>query len=190
MNLSRPTRWPTTRRSRWGACKPHARHFGERELAIRAFVRKTTSRSCHLLAAGGRKLSRHLVQDGQEGARETRLRPTAKRPPDCGAGARGFRGRRIGGRRGPAHAAAFLYDLTELQRHANRLYGFTAQRTLELARPLRAPQAAQLSAHDSPPPFAGCGRTLPRVVAAVQAPYRELLAPGTGDAPAGKAIRR
>jgi DNA topoisomerase-3 len=29
-----------------------------------------------------------------------------------------------------------LYDLTELQRHANRLYGFTAQRTLELAQAL------------------------------------------------------
>jgi len=86
----------------------------------------------------------------------------------------------------PAHAAAFLYDLTELQRHANRLYGFTAQRTLELARPLRAPQAAQLSAHRQPPPFAGCGPTLPRVVAAVQAPYRELLAPGTGERPLGR----
>ena len=29
-----------------------------------------------------------------------------------------------------------LYDLTELQRHANRLYGFSAQRTLELAQAL------------------------------------------------------
>src|SRR6185503_15657852 len=30
----------------------------------------------------------------------------------------------------------FLYDLTELQRHANRLYGFTAQRTLQIAQEL------------------------------------------------------
>ena len=29
-----------------------------------------------------------------------------------------------------------LYDLTELQRHANRLFGFSAQRTLELAQAL------------------------------------------------------
>ena len=29
-----------------------------------------------------------------------------------------------------------LYDLTELQRHANRLYGFSAQKTLELAQAL------------------------------------------------------
>ena len=30
-------------------------------------------------------------------------------------------------------APPMLYDLTELQRHANRLYGFSAQRTLDLA---------------------------------------------------------
>ena len=29
-----------------------------------------------------------------------------------------------------------LYDLTELQRHANRLYGYSAQKTLELAQAL------------------------------------------------------
>ena len=29
-----------------------------------------------------------------------------------------------------------LYDLTELQRHANRLYGFSAKRTLDLAQAL------------------------------------------------------
>ena len=33
-------------------------------------------------------------------------------------------------------APPLLYDLTELQRHANRLYGFSAQRTLELAQAL------------------------------------------------------
>ena len=41
-----------------------------------------------------------------------------------------------------------LYDLTELQRHANRLFGFSAQKTLDTrAGPLRTPQADQLSAH-------------------------------------------
>jgi DNA topoisomerase-3 len=30
----------------------------------------------------------------------------------------------------------FLYDLTELQRHANRLFGFSAQKTLDLAQAL------------------------------------------------------
>jgi DNA topoisomerase III len=29
-----------------------------------------------------------------------------------------------------------FYDLTELQRHANRLYGFSAQKTLDIAQAL------------------------------------------------------
>ena len=33
-------------------------------------------------------------------------------------------------------APPLLYDLTELQRHANRLYGFSAQKTLETAQAL------------------------------------------------------
>ena len=33
-------------------------------------------------------------------------------------------------------APPLLYDLTELQRHANRLYGFSAQTTLDLAQKL------------------------------------------------------
>src|SRR5690606_27269875 len=32
--------------------------------------------------------------------------------------------------------APLLYDLTELQRHANRLYGMSAQRTLQVAQEL------------------------------------------------------
>jgi DNA topoisomerase-3 len=33
-------------------------------------------------------------------------------------------------------APLLLYDLTELQRHANRLFGFSAQHTLEVAQAL------------------------------------------------------
>ena len=33
-------------------------------------------------------------------------------------------------------APPLLYDLTELQRHANRLFGFSAQKTLDLAQAL------------------------------------------------------
>ena len=55
-------------------------------------------------------------------------------------------------------APPLLYDLTELQRHANRLFGFSAQKTLDLAQALyETPQAHQLSAHRQPPPLAGCG---------------------------------
>ena len=47
-----------------------------------------------------------------------------------------------------------LYDLTELQRHANRLYGMSAQRTLDVAQTLYEKQKApQLSPHRQPPPL-------------------------------------
>ncbi|QSQ28414.1 DNA topoisomerase 3 [Pyxidicoccus parkwayensis] len=80
-----------------------------------------------------------------------------------------------------------LYDLTELQRHANRLYGFSAQRTLEVAQALYEkhkllsyPRTA--SRHLS----RTVADTLPEVVNAIRAPYEEDLAPGTGGRPLGK----
>ncbi|MFB1482398.1 DNA topoisomerase 3 [Corallococcus sp. RDP092CA] len=80
-----------------------------------------------------------------------------------------------------------LYDLTELQRHANRLFGFSAQRTLEVAQALYEkhkllsyPRTA--SRHLSQT----VADTLPEVVHAIQAPYQEDLAPGTGERPLGK----
>ncbi|MBN8229702.1 DNA topoisomerase 3 [Corallococcus macrosporus] len=80
-----------------------------------------------------------------------------------------------------------LYDLTELQRHANRLFGFSAQRTLEVAQALYEkhkllsyPRTA--SRHLSQT----VADTLPEVVRAIQAPYHEDLAPGTGERPLGK----
>jgi len=80
-----------------------------------------------------------------------------------------------------------LYDLTELQRHANRLYGFSAQRTLEVAQALYEkhkllsyPRTA--SRHLS----RTVADTLPEVVNAIRAPFEENLAPGTGSRPLGK----
>ncbi|RKG77123.1 DNA topoisomerase III [Corallococcus exercitus] len=80
-----------------------------------------------------------------------------------------------------------LYDLTELQRHANRLFGFSAKHTLEVAQALYEkhkllsyPRTA--SRHLS----ATVADTLPEVVRAIQAPYQEDLAPGTGERPLGK----
>ncbi|MHB8879752.1 MAG: ISAs1 family transposase, partial [Myxococcaceae bacterium] len=75
-----------------------------------------------------------------------------------------------------------LYDLTELQRHANRLYGFSAQKTLELAQSLYEvhklisyPRTASRHLSDA------VAQTLPDVVRAIRAPYEEALAPGTGE---------
>ncbi|HRG97537.1 MAG TPA: DNA topoisomerase 3, partial [Polyangiaceae bacterium] len=80
-----------------------------------------------------------------------------------------------------------LYDLTELQRHANRLFGFTAQRTLEVAQDLyekhklisypRTDSRHLPTAHEP---------LLPAIVAAIAAPYAGLLAEGTGARSLGR----
>ncbi len=79
-----------------------------------------------------------------------------------------------------------LYDLTELQRDANRLYGFSAARTLELAQALyEVHKALSYPRTDSRHLTADVARTLPRLVGAVSAPYKRHLAPGTGQRPLG-----
>ncbi|MEZ5399509.1 MAG: DNA topoisomerase 3 [Bryobacteraceae bacterium] len=80
-----------------------------------------------------------------------------------------------------------FYDLTELQRHANRLYGFSAQRTLEAAQALyEKHKLISYPRTDSRHLSADVARTLPKVTAAVRAPYEEMLAEGTGERPLGK----
>ncbi len=80
-----------------------------------------------------------------------------------------------------------LYDLTELQRHANRLFGFSAQHTLDVAQSLyERHKLISYPRTDSRHISADIGRTLPRVVNAMSGPYREFLAPGTGERPLSK----
>jgi DNA topoisomerase-3 len=80
-----------------------------------------------------------------------------------------------------------LYDLTELQRHANRLFGFTAQRTLDLAQALyERHKVLSYPRTDSRHLSSSIAETLPAVVAAIAPPYRALLAEGTGVAPLGR----
>jgi DNA topoisomerase-3 len=80
-----------------------------------------------------------------------------------------------------------LYDLTELQRHANRLYGFSAQKTLDTAQALyERHKLISYPRTDSRHLSEDVARTLPRVVQAIAAPYREQLAPGTGERPLGR----
>jgi DNA topoisomerase III len=79
-----------------------------------------------------------------------------------------------------------LYDLTELQRHANRLFGFTAQRTLEIAQSLyERRKLISYPRTDSRHISRTVAETLPAIVRAIAEPYRELLAEGTGEAPLG-----
>jgi DNA topoisomerase-3 len=79
-----------------------------------------------------------------------------------------------------------LYDLTELQRHANRLYGFTAQRTLDLAQALyEKRKLISYPRTDSRHLSKAIAGTLPAIVLAVSPPYGALVAPGTGASPLG-----
>src|SRR2546422_319333 len=80
-----------------------------------------------------------------------------------------------------------LYDLTELQRHANRLFGFSAQKTLDLAQALY--ERHKLTSYprtDSRHLSRDVAVTLRQVVQTIEAPYREYLAAGTGEQPLGR----
>ncbi|MBM3793660.1 MAG: DNA topoisomerase III [Acidobacteria bacterium] len=81
-------------------------------------------------------------------------------------------------------APPLLYDLTELQRHANRLYGFSAQKTLEVAQALyERHKLLSYPRTDSRHLSADVAKTLPGIVAAVSGPYQMHLAPGAGTRP-------
>jgi DNA topoisomerase III len=86
-------------------------------------------------------------------------------------------------------APPLLYDLTELQRHANRLYGFSAQRTLDLAQLLYEKyKLISYPRTDSRHLSADVATTLPRIVHAIHAPYSALIAPGTGERALGRRV--
>lgn len=77
-----------------------------------------------------------------------------------------------------------LYDLTELQRHANRLYGFSAQATLDIAQKLyEHHKLISYPRTDSRHLSAAVAETLGAVTAAIAAPFRGELALGTGQRP-------
>ena len=77
-----------------------------------------------------------------------------------------------------------LYDLTELQRHANRLYGFSAQRTLDVAQALyEKHKLISYPRTDSRHLSSEMAENLPSIVQAVSAPYAAQLAEGTGSRP-------
>src|SRR6476619_2781599 len=79
-----------------------------------------------------------------------------------------------------------LYDLTELQRHANRLFGFSAQKTLDTAQALyERHKLISYPRTDSRHLSQDVAQTLPKVIGAIAGRYREHLAPGTGERPLG-----
>ncbi len=80
-----------------------------------------------------------------------------------------------------------LYDLTELQRHANRLFGFSAQHTLDTAQALyERHKLISYPRTDSRHLSQDVAATLPRIVQTIAGPYQDHLAPGTGEKPLGR----
>jgi DNA topoisomerase-3 len=80
-----------------------------------------------------------------------------------------------------------LYDLTELQRHANRLFGFSAQKTLDTAQALyERHKLISYPRTDSRHLSQDVAGTLPQIVKGIEVPFREQLAPGTGERPLGR----
>jgi DNA topoisomerase-3 len=123
--------------------------------------------------------------------------PTAetKRLPADGAEAKRVVGRALTGRAEVESAKAetrrvpapLLYDLTDLQRHANRLYGMSAKETLATTQSLyEEKKLLSYPRTDSRHLSADVAATLPTVVEAIAASYREQLAPGTGERPLSK----
>ena len=79
-----------------------------------------------------------------------------------------------------------LYDLTELQRHANRLYGMSAQRTLDVAQTLyEKKKLLSYPRTDSRHLSESVAATLPAIVQAIAGRHPAHLAPGTGTRPLG-----
>ena len=77
-----------------------------------------------------------------------------------------------------------LYDLTELQRHVNRVHGFSAQRTLDAAQSLyEKHKLLSYPRTDSRHLSTEVAKSLPEVVNAISAPYRASLAEGTAERP-------
>ena len=163
----------------------------ERELAIRRFVPEDYLEVVATFHPKGTP-----KQNTYQGTwvRERGAENAARLPPD------GEEARRIEARARTGQAAIesiesenqrmpppALYDLTELQRHANRLYGFSAQKTLDLAQALyEKHKLISYPRTDSRHLSQDVERTLPRIVKVIQAPYAQSLAPGTGERPLGR----
>src|ERR1017187_6098028 len=175
----------------------------ERELAVRRFVPEdylevaATFRPSGAPQAGtdqGTRFRQRATAADTAGADKESPAPAMRLPAD------GEEARRIAARARTGKAAIesveaqtqrmpppALYDLTELQRHANRLFAFSAQKTLDTAQALyERHKLISYPRTDSRHLSEDVARTLPRVVQTIAGPYREQVEPGTGERPLGR----
>ncbi|MEZ5365553.1 MAG: DNA topoisomerase 3 [Bryobacterales bacterium] len=159
-----------------------------RELEIRAFVPEDYIEVVATFDAGDGR-----VYDGtwfveKEGKRETRLPPDGELAKQIVKRCKGATGAiESVERKKRTIVPPALYDLTELQRHANRLYGFRAGRTLELAQKLyEAHKLITYPRTDSRHLSESVAAGLPGVVRAIEGPYKKLCKEGTGASKLGR----
>ncbi|MBW8878057.1 MAG: DNA topoisomerase 3 [Acidobacteria bacterium] len=180
----------------------------ERELAIRAFVPEDYLEVLATFSPEGTIGARGIEEEARPSYKGTWFRgdsphPEAKRikaAPDAKPGSDLEEAMRIVGRARTGRAEIesiraetkrmpppLLYDLTELQRHANRLYGFSAKKTLGLAQTLyEQKKLISYPRTDSRHLSTDVAATLNEIVRAVEGPYLNKLAPGTGERPLSK----
>jgi DNA topoisomerase-3 len=141
-----------------------------------AAPRQNASREDLEAAAERRRHARRLPADGEEAARivERALRGRAE--------VQSVEGRQ---RQLPP---PLLYDLTELQRHANRLFAFSANKTLELAQSLyERKKLISYPRSDSRHLSKDVARELPATLQRIRQRYdSSLIAPGTGERALGR----
>ncbi len=169
----------------------------ERELAIRKFVSEDYDEvlaTFHPQDApkGSTYQGTWFHERPLQGDQES-LQKSMRLPPDSGEASRIVERARTGQaaiesisaqtQRMPPPA---LYDLTELQRHANRLFGFSAQKTLDTTQALyERHKLISYPRTDSRHLSQDVAGTLLDVVQTIAESYREHLAPGTGERPLG-----
>jgi DNA topoisomerase-3 len=157
----------------------------ERELAIRAFVPEDY---LEIVAEFDGPYSGIWFRDPEKRTESRRL------PPD-GAEAKAIVERVKTGRAAVESVESerhrmpppLLYDLTELQRHANRLYGMSAQRTLDAAQALyETHKLISYPRTDSRHLSTEVAATLGGIVATIAPRYDGLVADGSGVRPLGR----
>src|SRR6188768_3219598 len=165
----------------------------ERTLAIRDFVPEPYLEVVATFAPDAEQRYRGTwfkPESAGEAKRGARVAPHPQRLPASGEEARRIVERALSGQARIARVHSetkrlpppLLYDLTELQRHMNRLYGFSAQRTLDAAQALyEKHKLLSYPRTDSRHLSGEMAGSLPEVVSAIATPYRALLAEGTGE---------
>ncbi|MCP4003123.1 MAG: DNA topoisomerase III [bacterium] len=84
-------------------------------------------------------------------------------------------------------APPLLHDLTDLQRHANRLFGFSAKKTLDIAQSLyERKKLLSYPRTDSRHLSKTVAASLNGIVAVIRGRYGDEIAPGSGEKPLGK----